>query len=93
MFYREARKLYNILILEVQKVKKEIEKEMEMNEHLTSLSFRIENDISIISRTVSNYNEKLVAIEIQLMNLTKVNEQTQYDYNTIFVVRSIHYTC
>ncbi|XP_076235044.1 lethal (2) 41Ab [Calliopsis andreniformis] len=81
----EVHKLYNLLLLEIQKIKKETEKEMETNEHLTSLSCRIENDIGIMSRTLSNYNEKIMDIELQLLNITKVNEQTQHDYNVFLI--------
>ncbi|KZC09343.1 Coiled-coil domain-containing protein 40 [Dufourea novaeangliae] len=80
----EAQKLCNTLLLEIQKVKKETEKEMEINEHLTSLLFRIENDIRIISKIVTMYNEKITDVELQLLKLTKVNEQIHCDYDTIF---------
>ncbi|CAL7949018.1 unnamed protein product [Xylocopa violacea] len=80
----EARKLYDGLLSEIQKLKKETEKEMEMNEHLTSLSFRIENNIKITSKSISICNEKITNSEIKLLNVAKINEQTQHDYNIIF---------
>ncbi|XP_076650150.1 lethal (2) 41Ab [Halictus rubicundus] len=82
--YEEAHKSYNTLFLEVQKVKKESEKEMEINEHLSSLSFRLENDIRIISKIVMTYNEKIADIEWQLLNLLKINEHIQSDYDSTF---------
>lgn len=80
---KEAHKLYNGLLLEIQKVNKEIEKEMENNEYLTSWNFRIENNIKITSRAISVYNEKIAKNKEELLNLTKINEQTEYDYNVI----------
>ncbi|XP_076380556.1 lethal (2) 41Ab [Megalopta genalis] len=80
----ETRKLCNTLSVEVQTVKKESEKEMETNEHLTSLSFRLENDIRIVSKIVTMYNEKIKDIEWQLLNLTKINEHIQSDYDSTF---------
>lgn len=91
LFFSETRKLYNGLSIEIQKVRKDTEKEMEINEHLTSLSFRIENNIKITSRTVAMYNEKVLNSELQLVNLTKINEQTQQDYNIVFTVCLIYY--
>ncbi|XP_043263387.1 coiled-coil domain-containing protein 40-like isoform X2 [Colletes gigas] len=70
--------------MEILKIKRETEKEMEVNEHLTSLSFRIKNDIKIVSNVISTYNEKVADIELQLLKLTKVDEQTQCVYNIIF---------
>ncbi|XP_033205654.1 lethal (2) 41Ab isoform X1 [Bombus vancouverensis nearcticus] len=81
---KEAHQLYNGLLLEIQKIRKETEKEMENNEHLTSLSFRIENDIKITSRAISKYNENIANSKSELLNLTKISEQTEYDYNVIF---------
>lgn len=83
---KEAHKLYNGLLLEIQKVNKEIEKEMENNEYLTSWNFRIENNIKITSRAISVYNEKIAKNKEELLNLTKINEQTEYDYNVILSV-------
>ncbi|XP_076222304.1 lethal (2) 41Ab isoform X2 [Nomia melanderi] len=80
----ESHKLYNTLLLEIQKVKKESEKEMEINEHLTSLSFRVENNIRITSKTVTSHNEKIADIECQLQNLTKINERIQSSYENAF---------
>ncbi|XP_034191697.2 lethal (2) 41Ab [Osmia lignaria lignaria] len=80
----EAHKSYNVLLTEIQKIKKETEKEMEVNEHLTSLSFRLQNNIKTASNVTLMYNEKITTIESQLINLAKINEQTQYDYNVIF---------
>ncbi|XP_054004986.1 coiled-coil domain-containing protein 40 isoform X1 [Hylaeus anthracinus] len=80
----EVNKLYDALLLEIRKVKRETEKEMEKNEHLTSLSFRIDNDVRIVSKKISMYNEKIADIELQLIKLAKVDEQTQCDYNIIF---------
>ncbi|XP_076288855.1 lethal (2) 41Ab [Lasioglossum baleicum] len=82
--HEEDRKSYNTLFLEVQKVKKESEKEMEINEHLTSLSFRLENDIRIVSKVVTMYNEKIANFEWQLLNLLKINEHIQADYDSTF---------
>ncbi|CAK9822119.1 Coiled-coil domain-containing protein 40 [Anthophora retusa] len=79
----EAHKLYDRLLLEIQKIKKETEKEMEINEHLTSLSFRIEDSIKITSRIISAFNEKIANTELELLNFTKINEQTQHNYNII----------
>lgn len=59
---------------------------MENNEYLTSWNFRIENNIKITSRTISMYNEKIAKNKEELLNLTKINEQTEYDYNVIFSV-------
>lgn len=59
---------------------------MENNEHLTSLSFRIENDIKITSRAISKCNENIANSKSELLNLTKISEQTEYDYNVIFNV-------
>ncbi|KOC60545.1 Coiled-coil domain-containing protein 40, partial [Habropoda laboriosa] len=79
----EAHKLYSRLLLEIQKIKKETEKEMEINEHLTSLSFRINDSIKIASRIISACNEKITNSELELLNFTKVNEQTQHNYNVV----------
>nr|XP_033333687.1 coiled-coil domain-containing protein 40 [Megalopta genalis] len=59
---------------------------METNEHLTSLSFRLENDIRIVSKIVTMYNEKIKDIEWQLLNLTKINEHIQSDYDSTFTI-------
>ncbi|XP_076637088.1 coiled-coil domain-containing protein 40-like isoform X3 [Colletes latitarsis] len=80
----EVHKLCDALLMEIQKIKRETEKEMEINEHLTSLSFRIKNNIKIVSNVISTYNEKVANIELQLLKLTKVDEQTQCVYNIIF---------
>ncbi|XP_017878260.1 coiled-coil domain-containing protein 40-like [Ceratina calcarata] len=80
----DALKLYNGILLEIQKVKHETEKEMEMNEHLTSLSYRIENNIKIASRAITTFNEKIANSETEMLKFTQINEQTQHDYNTVF---------
>ncbi|KAK9304280.1 hypothetical protein QLX08_004277 [Tetragonisca angustula] len=80
---KEAHQLYNGLLLEIQKIKKETEKEMESNEHLTSLSFRIENNIKITSKAILLYNEKIANNKLELQNFTKISEQIEYDYNII----------
>lgn len=59
---------------------------MEVNEHLTSLTFRLQNNIKTASNVTLMYNEKITNIESQLLNVAKINEQTQYDYNVIFTV-------
>lgn len=59
---------------------------MESNEHLTSLSFRIENNIKITSKAILLYNEKIANDKLELQNFTKINEQIEYDYNIIFNV-------
>ncbi|XP_076390320.1 lethal (2) 41Ab isoform X2 [Megachile rotundata] len=81
----EAHKSYNVLLSEIQKIKKETEKEMEINEHLTSLSFRLQNNIKTASNITLTYNEKISNIESKLLNLAKINEQTQQDYNIISI--------
>lgn len=83
----EANKAYNVLLSEIRKIKKETEKEMEINEQLTSLSFRLQSNMKTASNTTSTLNEKISNVELKLLNLAKISEQTQQDYNIISIVR------
>nr|XP_012143520.1 PREDICTED: coiled-coil domain-containing protein 40-like [Megachile rotundata] len=73
----EAHKSYNVLLSEIQKIKKETEKEMEINEHLTSLSFRLQNNIK------TKYQKYLNEEEQVSKKLEAVFEKKKYLEDTI----------
>ncbi|XP_047359274.1 coiled-coil domain-containing protein 40 isoform X1 [Vespa velutina] len=72
---------FNTLQTEIEKLKKETLKESENNENLTSLQSRIEDDIAIVSKTVTTGNARINNLEFELIKITKFGEQTLNEYN------------
>lgn len=71
----------------MENVKKESNKEMELNEQLTSSNIKIENDIKAISKILANGTEKFNNVESQIIKLTKINEQGQIGLDAACAVR------
>lgn len=81
--YRKICDSFNTLQAEIDKLKKETQKETENNENLTSLHMRIESNIEITTKLMEIENDKLNNLQSELVKLTKFNEQEQHEYNLI----------
>ncbi|KAL6264767.1 hypothetical protein P5V15_004865 [Pogonomyrmex californicus] len=74
---------FNTLHTEIEKLKKETQKEAENNENLTSLHTRIEDNIQISTKLMEMGNDKLNHFESELVKIAKFSEQEQREFDLI----------
>lgn len=90
--FRKICDSFNILQAEIDKLKKETQKETENNESLTLLHMRIENNIQATTRLMEVENDKLNNLQSELVKLAKFSEQEQYEYDLVQNVCMLCYT-
>lgn len=67
---------------QIEKLKKDTSKEMENNERLTSVQTRLENDVSSNLAAILDEKNRIDDVEIELMNMSKLLEQSQNELDT-----------
>lgn len=72
---------------EIEKLKKETQKEAENNENLTSLRLRIRDNIQINSKLMEVENDKLDNLQSELVKMAKFSEHEQHEFDLINNVR------
>lgn len=73
----------NTLHTEIEKLKKDTQKETENNENLTSLHVRIEDNIQINSKLMAMGNDKLNYLQSELVKIAKFSEHEQHEYDLV----------
>ena len=72
--------------MQVEKVKKDSFKEMENNEHVTSLQLRTNDEIKLIKKFYDADKEKFLNMESNFIKISKLMQQNEKEYNTLSAV-------
>ncbi|KAL6427867.1 hypothetical protein ACFW04_008362 [Cataglyphis niger] len=82
----EREKIYesfNTLHTEIEKLKKETQKEAENNENLTSWHVRIVDNIQTTSKLMEMENDKLNNLQAELVKIAKFSEHEEHEFDLI----------
>ena len=71
---------------QVEKLKKDSQKEMETNERLTELQLRISEEIKIIKKLYDSEKEKYLNLEPCFLKISKLVEQNEKEYAIVSTV-------
>ena len=88
-YYRKIRESFQNLQTQVDKLKKDSNKEMENNEQLMSIQLRTEDDMRSVMKLISTARIKIENLESQFVKMTRLVEQSQKEYQIFSSVCNI----
>ena len=80
--HRKIRESFATLRSQIEKIKKDTNKEMENNESLTAIQSRLEDDVKYTLGIIANEKMKIEDLENQIIKVSRLSEQTQNEFDT-----------